>query len=172
MYEVLASTKEIHARLRERERTSNHGYQPSLSASSHTTFDSRSASSSGSRQGNVKPKLRACQSHKNSSLAVEYSFRTSIALVLPKIVLLVRSERLRQTSRLMCKRRRSIVSGIFPGQLYFERNAIARSWSFSHWLLSTSCWTGVDERLCTFTERVEFETLVFALPKKSQIHCW
>ena len=51
IYEGLAIIRETHAKLRE---TTNRGYQPSSSASSHAAFGSRHASLSGTGRGKEK----------------------------------------------------------------------------------------------------------------------
>ena len=56
MYEGLATTRETHAKLREK--TRNRGYQPSSSASSHTAFGSRRSSLSGSGRGKKKTRTK------------------------------------------------------------------------------------------------------------------
>ena len=64
MYEGLATIRETHAKLRER--TRNRGYQPSSSASSHETFDSRqsSLSCSGRGKGKTRPQGGSVQQKK------------------------------------------------------------------------------------------------------------
>ena len=61
MYEGLATIKETHAKLREK--TSNRGYQPSSSASSHPAFGSRHASLSGTSRGKSKMRPKGGSVH-------------------------------------------------------------------------------------------------------------
>ena len=128
-----------------REKTRNRGYQPSSSASSHAAFGSRQSTLSGGGRGNG-----STEETRNSKLVVMTATVSDTGLVIRSVW---------RKTKMMCR--------------HMSRVVLCRkqcTFSMRHLLSSHRCGSGVDERLCPFTQKkADIEVLGAALSGTFQV---
>ena len=171
MNEGLPTIKEKHAKLREN--TGNRGYQPSSSASSHAAFGSRHASLSGTGREKGKTRPKGGSVHQKKLLTRCFNCNLFWTMSGDPIYL-AKDKHDAQAHITSCNLKETV--HVHPESLVTSSISVEQELNGARachtCLLSYRCWSGVDERLCPFTQKAEIEVLDAALPRTLQVWSW